>query len=106
MVHFREFYEGEPIAPRNDFYGPGTENGECTFEFGHDFKYVMIDDGNKETYRFSYLPQNRIVLDGDTYMVEVLTEDALELVIFYGDGDCSDEIDEGNGTEEHMYFGR
>lgn len=106
MISYREFDEGQAGNSVTEPFGPGTENGECTFEFTNEFECTMVDDENEESFRFSYLPKDRIRIGKDIYQVEVLNENALELVVFSCNGECSDDDELESGKEEHFYFSR
>lgn len=114
FTHYKDGGQGENWT---EDYGPGTENGICTFEFFDDYECVMIDENDEADEPYTVYSDGNMRIGDKLFRIEELSEERLELVVFYGecgdyedddddDEEAEDEDDDEDFEEEHMYFKR
>lgn len=111
-IEFTSYDDGNQGENWTEDYGPGTENGICTFEFFDNNECVMIDENDEADEIYTVYSDGNMRIGDQFYRVEELSENNLELVAFFGecgdddDEDEDEEDDDEDGDEEHMYFKR
>lgn len=99
-ISFTHFEDDGTSEEWTEAFGVGTDNGICTFEFSPENTCVMVDVTDVVEDSYSVYDDGTMSIGDVLYRVEELTDDVLDLVVFYGDEE------EEDGEQEHMHFTR